>query len=113
MRWFLLILAAVGFISATVPTQAEQSKKITVDLAVTENGFEPKSIDVKPGSNVVLKVTRKTDSTCAKEISVPSKKIKKPLPLNTVVSFDLGRIDKGEFKFACGMNMISGVVVAK
>jgi len=113
MKSFLAILATVGFISATILAQAGESSKVIVDLAVTENGFEPNSIDVKPGSDVVLKVTRKTDSTCAKEISVPSKKIKKALPLNTAVNVGLGRLDKGEIKFACGMNMISGVVVVK
>lgn len=81
---------------------AKGAQKVAVDLAVTENGFEPKSIDVKPGSDVVLKVTRKTDTTCAKQIQVPSKNVKVDLPLNKPVSVALGKLEKGEIKFGCG-----------
>ena len=80
----------------------------TIELAVTENGFEPKSIDVKPGTDVTLKVTRKTDSTCANQVQVPLKKIKVDLPLNKTVSVALGKLEKGEIRFGCGMNMMEG-----
>lgn len=82
-------------------------------LQVTENGFEPSQIDVAPGTDVTLRVTRKTDSTCATEISIPSKKLKKTLPLNQTVSVDLGKLEKGEIRFACGMDMVSGQIVVK
>ena len=82
------------------------SDKSEINVSVTEKGFEPKSIDVKAGSHVVLNVTRKTDSTCAKEIQIPSKKIAKTeLPLNKMVSLDLGEVKKGEIRFGCGMMM--------
>lgn len=92
---------------------AKDTRKVAVNLAVTENGFEPMSIDVKPGSDVVLKVTRKTDATCATQIHVPSKKIKIELPLNKTVDVALGELAKGEIRFACGMNMIEGKVLVK
>ncbi len=82
-----------------------------VDLQVTEKGFEPSQIDVKPGTSVTLKVTRKTDSTCATSISIPSKNMKKDLPLNQTVNIDLGKLDKGEVRFACGMDMVSGHIL--
>lgn len=56
---------------------ADKTASQTVDLSVTEKGFEPNTIDVKPGTNVTLKVTRKTDSTCATAIQIPQKKLKK------------------------------------
>lgn len=77
-----------------------------IDISVTEKGFEPKSIDVAPGSEVTLKVTRTTDSTCATQVQVPSKKIKVPLPLNKTVSIALGKLEKGEVRFGCGMSMM-------
>lgn len=79
-----------------------------VELSVTENGFEPSTVNVKPGSHVVLKITRKTDSTCAKEVQIPSKKIKTELPLNKTVSIEVGKLEKGEIRFGCGMNMMVG-----
>jgi len=94
---------AIGM-SATIGHAKEVAQKVT--LSVTENGFEPKFIDVKPGTDVVLEVTRKTESTCAKEIQVPSKKIKVELPRDKMISIALGKLEKGEIRFGCGMNMM-------
>lgn len=108
----LAMMITFGLMTGTA--SAKDANVQNVDLAVTENGFEPKSIDVKPGSDVVLKVTRKTDSTCAKQIQIPSKKIKVDLPLNETVAVSLGKLKKGEIRFGCGMNMMeSGRVVAR
>lgn len=87
---------------------AKDAMKTTIDLSVTEKGFEPKTIDVKPGSDVILNITRKTDTTCAKQIQVPSKKVKMDLPLNRSVRVALGKLEKGEIRFGCGMNMMEG-----
>jgi plastocyanin domain-containing protein len=104
----LLITLLLGLSTAQAASPA-QSKEI--QLQVTEKGFEPRQIDVKPGTDVTLKVTRKTDSTCATAISIPSKKIKKDLPLNQPVSIALGKLNKGEIRFACGMDMMSGQIM--
>ncbi|MGE3681023.1 MAG: cupredoxin domain-containing protein [Bdellovibrionales bacterium] len=105
-------LVAAFIFSASVlagaDAYAKSAQRVAVDLAVTESGFEPKSIDVKPGSDVVLNVTRKTDTTCAKQIQVPSKNVKVDLPLNKPVTVALGKLEKGEIKFGCGMSMMEG-----
>jgi plastocyanin domain-containing protein len=84
-----------------------------IEISVTENGFEPSQIDVKAGVPVVIKVTRKTDATCATELQIPSKKIKKELPLNKTVTLEIGKLDKGELPYACGMNMLKGTLRVK
>ncbi|MBY0386021.1 cupredoxin domain-containing protein [bacterium] len=90
---------------------AKQNKK-EIRILVTEKGFEPKSVDVKAGAHVVLKVTRKTDTTCAKQIQVPSIKIPKTdLPRDQVVSIDLGILEKGKVRFGCGMDMMESAEV--
>lgn len=101
----LLIMSILlsGFAMAKEPAKIQ-----TVDLAVTDNGFEPSSVNVKPNSSVTLKITRKTDSTCATQIQVPAKNIKKDLPLNETVVVDLGKLEKGEVRFGCGMDMMVG-----
>ncbi len=106
---FLLVAILLLAISNLFAAEGLQS----VNLSVTENGFEPSSINVKPGTKVELKVTRKTDSTCAREIIIPSKNIKKELPLNKTISVQTGKLDKGEITFACGMNMVTGVIIVK
>lgn len=80
----------------------------TVRIEVTERGFVPSEINVKPGTQVTLKVTRKTDQTCSTEILVPSKEINEKLPLNKTVTIALGKLEKGEIRFGCGMNLMEG-----
>lgn len=114
MKVQLVALVLAGFLGSNAIAEAKKdSPKTKVQLAVTESGFEPKSIDVKPGSDVVLEVTRKTDVTCSTQIQIPAKKIKKDLPLNKPVTIALGRLEKGEIRFACGMDMDSGQILVK
>lgn len=100
----VLILSAFLFFQF----QAYSAEKQIVNLEVTTQGFTPKSIDVKPGTPVVLKITRKTDATCSTSIQIPDRKIKMELPLNKTVEIDLGTLKKGEIRFGCGMDMMDG-----
>jgi len=83
------------------------------DVRVTEKGFEPERLLAKPGGPVVLRITRTTDSTCAKKIKISKRNIKQDLPLNKPVSIELGRLEKGDIAFACGMDMLTGHVIVE
>jgi plastocyanin domain-containing protein len=109
---FVITFLTIGLVSPSF-AETKDSTAQQIQLQVTEKGFEPSSINVKPGTDVILNVTRKTNSTCATAIQIPSKKIKKDLPLNRTISIVLGRLEKGEIRFACGMNMVSGQLVVK
>ncbi len=104
-----LLLFLMASTASALPGEVTQS----IPLLVTEKGFEPKEIKVKSGTHVVLKITRKTDDTCATEIQVKEKKIRKALPLNKEVTVDLGILKDGEVHFACGMNMMTGHILAQ
>lgn len=80
-------------------------------MLVTENGFEPSSLKVIAGKPVTLKITRKTNATCAREITVPSQKLKVDLPLDKEVTVKLAALSKGEVKFGCAMDMMIGGVI--
>jgi plastocyanin len=82
----------------------------TVEVAVTENGFEPSRIKANKGEKVRLVVTRKTDSTCAKEIVIKDRGINQPLPLHKAVAVEFTPTKSGEIRYACGMDHVSGVV---
>ena len=85
-----------------------------VEMKVVDTGFEPKQIDVKPGTNVTLNITRTSDLTCSTKILVPSKKITKDLPLGKTVAVNLGVVEKGEIKFGCDMNLMDhGMISVK
>ncbi len=82
----------------------------TVNVAVTDNGFEPSKVKAKKGEKVRLVVTRTTNSTCAKEIVIKDHGINQPLPLDRAVTVEFTATKSGETRYACGMDMISGVV---
>ena len=109
MKQILTIMMIIFNVATAFAADNIQS----ISLQVTEKGFVPNKIDVKAGSHVILKVTRKTDDTCATQIAIKDKKIKKELPLNKEVSIDVGVLKKGEVRFACGMDMITGLIVVK
>ena len=85
----------------------------TVELSVTENGFEPASVKVAKGVPLKLVVTRKTDKTCAKQIVVKDYGINVELPLNKAVEVSLTPKAAGNIRYACSMDMIAGVLVVE
>lgn len=90
-----------------------KEKAQIVEIKVSEKGFEPGQIEAMPGSQVILHVTRITENTCAKKIKISSRNVKQDLPLNKTVSIDLGRLEKGDITFACGMDMLTGHIIVK
>jgi plastocyanin domain-containing protein len=82
----------------------------TVEVAVTDNGFEPSKVKAMKGEKVRLVVTRKTDSTCAKEIVIKDHGINQPLPLDKAVTVVFTPTKSGEIRYACGMDHVSGIV---
>lgn len=106
MKHFLLVLFAVIAGPKAFAKQTQPKENIPVE--VTDKGFVPNLINVKPGIEVTLEITRKTDATCSTEIQVPSKKIRVALPLDQKVAVTLGKLEKGEIRFGCGMNMMEG-----
>ena len=81
-----------------------------IEMQVTDEGFVPSRIKVKKGEKVRFVVTRTTDSTCAKEIVIKDAGIDQPLPLGKPVKVEFVASKSGELRYACGMDMISGVV---
>ena len=84
-----------------------------VNVRVSRDGYEPDRIEVKAKEDVTLVFTRVDEAGCANEIVFPSLGIKKPLPLNQPVPVDFHGEKPGEVKFACGMDMLHGMVVVK
>lgn len=106
------ILASLLFLCAASGAAEKPTKQI-VKIQVTDAGFVPAQIKVTPGSHVILKVTRTTDETCAKEILIKEKKINEKLAKDKEVTIDLGTLKNGDIRFACGMNMISGHIIVE
>ena len=82
-------------------------------IAVTEKGFEPDKVRVRAGARARLIFVRVTDKTCGTEVVFPSLNIKRALPLNEPVVIEFTPAETGDMAFACGMNMLKGVIVVE
>lgn len=85
----------------------------TAKVIVGEQGFEPARVPLRAGVPARITFVRTTDKTCGTEIVFPSLTIKRPLPLNEPVGIEFTPAKSGEIAFACGMNMLKGVVVVE
>lgn len=95
------------------PAQAvEQKDAQTATVEVTNKGFEPASLKLKAGVPVKVTFVRKTDQTCAKEVVIKEYDINRKLPLDEAVIVEFTP-RKGEFTFACGMNMVKGKLIVE
>ncbi len=103
------IILCLSFLSQVVFAESQK-----IDIEVNQKGFEPKQINVKPGSDVTLNIVRKTEMTCATKIQIPSLQVSQDLPLNRPVTIALGKLKKGEIRFGCQEQMMeSGVISVK
>ncbi len=111
----LATLAAAGCKQASIPPPAAPPPLAyapRVAVSVTEKGFEPSRIPARAGAPLTLVVTRKTDSTCAREIVFAGQEGKTELPLDKPVEVTYTPKASGEVKFGCGMGMMIAGVLA-
>ena len=115
MRSVAITLFVVLGITAAVQADSKPAPK-RVEITVTSKGFEPDRVQVPAGQPVTLAITRKTDRTCAKRVVIQlgdGKKIEQDLPLDKAVEISATFAKKGELRYACGMDMISGVILVQ
>ena len=91
----------------------ETGTGVRVALAVTDEGFLPASVTIPAGRPVTLAVTRKTDRTCATELVLSDYAIDLKLPLNETVEATFTPTRYDTIHYACGMDMIKGVLVVE
>ena len=82
-------------------------------LRVGPEGFEPASIEIPANKAFQVAVTRSADSNCASRIVFRDLGTTRDLPLGDTVLIDIPAQPAGEFRFACGMGMYRGMLVAR
>ena len=83
----------------------------TVQMQVTDKGFEPANVTVKKGEPVTLVITRTTERTCATEIVIDDYGVNTKLPLNKAVTVTFTPKTAGDLKYGCAMGkMVGGVL---
>jgi RND family efflux transporter MFP subunit len=85
----------------------------TARVVVNEQGFEPATLALRAGTPARLTFIRTTDKTCGTDVVFPSLNIRRALPLNEPVQIEFTPARSGAIAFACGMNMLNGVVIVE
>lgn len=93
--------------AATAPA----GRRVSVEVGRT--GYAPNRIEAKPGERLVLRFTRTADTECGRYVTVAGTDIKRELPLGEPVDVAVTAPQSGELVFACGMDMMHGIVVVK
>jgi membrane fusion protein, heavy metal efflux system len=107
---------AASTASATLASSSEERSNEaaqTAKVVVNEQGYEPAKLTFRAGTLARITFVRTTDKTCGTEVVFPSLNIKRALPLNQAVTIEFTPAKTGEIAFACGMNMLKGVVVVE
>ena len=110
--------AATGATPTPTGTPPARSESDTpniqsANIVVTEQGFQPAKVALRAGIPARLTFSRTTDKTCGTEVVLPSLNIKRTLLLNQSVQIEFTPAKSGEIAFACGMNMLKGIVVVQ
>jgi len=127
MRAALILALALAFVGCTkkkeeakpAPTPAQTAEKATdpgaprrVPVEAGKDGYAPERIPGKPGEKLTLVFTRTVDADCLAKLKAPDGTMV-DLPLNKPVDVAVTVPANGDVKFACGMDMFHGVVVAE
>lgn len=80
---------------------------------LVDGGYKPENIVLKKGVLAHIIFDRQTDSACFDQVVFPDFDIKADLPVKEYFVIEVTPNEKGEFGFACGMDMYHGKLIVK
>lgn len=99
--WFFLI-------------RREKEVAVSDDVEIiVEGGYSPEVVAIPYGRKTRITFVRRDPSSCLEEVVLGDFKIRKYLPLNQPVAIELTPQTRGQFTYACGMNMYHGKIIVK
>ena len=88
---------------------AVEGKRQVTQITV-KGGYSPALVEVKAGMPVQLVFDRQETGECTSHVVFSDLGIDAHLPGNKETSVDLPALDPGDYPFACGMNMVHGML---
>jgi len=113
MRYTLLFALCAAFLITACGSDAPEPppNEQVIEIAVTNQGYEPEQIELTAGVPTRLVVTRTGDSACASQLQIPAMGIAPTdLPLDESVAFTFTPTKEGNYAFTCGMDMLTGTL---
>jgi RND family efflux transporter MFP subunit len=97
----------------TKPSQSTRGQTQSVIVTLNEKGYQPDSFKLRQGVPARVTFVRKVESGCGTEVVLADYNIRRHLPFNQPVTLEFTPAKAGEFKFACGMDMLRGRVIVR
>jgi plastocyanin domain-containing protein len=91
----------------TEPAPADARR---IPIEVRKIGYVPNTLEAAANESVVLVFTRVEDTECGRFIQVKGTDARAELPMNTPVEVAVTMPAEGEVVFACGMDMMHGII---
>jgi plastocyanin domain-containing protein len=95
---------------APAPPSVSADGTRTIPINVNDEGYDPSKISAKAGEKLELEFTRRSKGACAEQVKVAGGPVI-DLPLDKPVKIAVTAPASGEVRFACGMDMMTGVIV--
>ena len=89
---------------------SNDTQKVTITVS---GGYTPNTVVLRRGVPAQIIFDRKDPSGCFNEVMFPDFGIHETLPVNQRFEVEIDTSKKGEYTYACGMNMFHGKVVIK
>lgn len=126
MRFSLILVLALVACKKAEPKKEPAPPAVTVDtgtkaadgvrtiqVEATKDGYAPDKIPGKPGESLKLVFTRReSGGECMAELKSPDGKLHQ-LPIDKPYEIAVTVPKDGEVRFACGMDMFQGSIVAQ
>lgn len=90
--------------------KAQVSQGMQTAHVVVRGGYEPSLIEVEAGTPIVLDFDRKESGECSSHVVFPELGIDRALQAFAHTEVRLPALAPGEYPFACGMNMLHGML---
>lgn len=85
-----------------------------IRVTVTNEGYRPDRIQLKPGVPARLIFHREVEGECAEAVQIPDLGVEKTaLPLKQDHPVEFTPTEAGEYTFACGMDMLKGTLLVR
>ena len=106
-----LLVALLGLALGATSVRAQEPGPRRVEIQLDERGYHPDRVPVRPGETVTLVFTRTAAAGCGGTIVIPSRDIRRELPVGHAVEITLTVRGREELTFTCGMGMYRGALV--
>ncbi|MCK9929938.1 sulfite exporter TauE/SafE family protein [Frankia sp. Mgl5] len=103
---------AVGLSRVPVDTSAASTVdgRQTVEITADADSYSPGNVQVQAGVPTTLVVHSDNAQGCIRSFVIPDRDVEKVLPVEGDTAIDLGALEPGKLRYACGMGMFTGVI---